>query len=59
VTSPQDTPDPEEEESLLSEQSREDTDIGWGEYAASDDERLERDRPPHWEDFCQAPRTAR
>jgi hypothetical protein len=30
-------------------QSREDTDAGWGEYGGrDDDERLLRDRPPHW-----------
>lgn len=32
------------------EQSREDTDAGWGEYPDSDDDRLYRDRPPHWND---------
>ena len=32
------------------EQSREDTDAGWGEPAdPDDDERLYRDRPPHWD----------
>ncbi len=32
------------------EQSREDTDVGWGERAEpDDDERLYRDRPPHWD----------
>ena len=32
------------------EQSREDTDAGWGEPAEPDDnERLYRDRPPHWD----------
>jgi AcrR family transcriptional regulator len=32
------------------EQSREDTDTGWGEPAEpDDDERLYRDRPPHWD----------
>jgi len=32
------------------EQSREDTDAGWGEPAEpDDDERLYRDRPPHWD----------
>jgi hypothetical protein len=37
--------------SLLSEQSREDTDAGWGEYPERADDRLYRDRPPHWDDF--------
>ncbi len=36
---------------VLPEQSREDTDAGWGEYPEPDDERLHRDRPPHWDDF--------
>jgi hypothetical protein len=45
-------PDPQDEVSRLSEQSREDTDIAWGEYPVPDDyERLQRDRPPHWDDF--------
>ena len=31
-------------------QSREDTDVGWGEYRErDDDDRLLRDRPPHWD----------
>ena len=35
---------------FLPEQSREDTDAGWGEPAEpDDDERLYRDRPPHWD----------
>jgi hypothetical protein len=39
------------DEPLLPEQSREDTDAGWGEYTEpGDDERLRLDRPPHWED---------
>jgi len=33
------------------EQSREDTDAGWGEYSDRADDRLYRDRPPHWDDF--------
>ena len=42
-------PDPEDEP-VLPVQSREDTDAGWGELAeADDDERLYRDRPPHWD----------
>jgi hypothetical protein len=32
------------------EQSREDTDAAWGEYPEPDD-RLRRERPPHWDDF--------
>jgi hypothetical protein len=38
-------------ESLLPEQSREDTDAAWGDYRQRDDDRLYRDRPPHWDDF--------
>jgi hypothetical protein len=35
---------------VLPAQSREDTDVGWGEYReGDDDERLLRDRPPHWD----------
>ena len=33
------------------EQAREDTDAAWGDYPDSNDERLYRDRPPHWADF--------
>jgi hypothetical protein len=33
------------------EQSREDTDAGWGEYSEPAGDRLYRDRPPHWDDF--------
>ncbi len=36
---------------FLPEQSREDTDAGWGEYPDRADDRLHRDRPPHWSDF--------
>jgi hypothetical protein len=36
---------------LLAEQSSEDTDAGWGEYAETSDDRLYRDRPPHWDHF--------
>jgi hypothetical protein len=38
-------------EPVLPEQSREDTDIAWGELPESGDDRLHRDRPPHWDDF--------
>jgi hypothetical protein len=34
---------------ILPAQSREDTDVGWGDYGErDDDDRLLRDRPPHW-----------
>jgi hypothetical protein len=48
---PPDDPGTTASEALLPEQSREDTDAGWGEYAQPDDDRLMRDRPPHWDDF--------
>jgi hypothetical protein len=38
-------------EPVLPEQSREDTDAAWGEYPGPADDRLYRDRPPHWDDF--------
>lgn len=44
---------PAAKSSLLPEQSREDTDAAWGDYRERerDDDRLYRDRPPHWDDF--------
>ncbi len=42
-------PDPDDGP-VLPDQSREDTDAGWGEHPEpDDDERLRRDRPPHWD----------
>ena len=42
-------PDPGDEP-VLPTQSREDTDVGWGEpLGPDDDERLYRERPPHWD----------
>lgn len=38
-------------EPALPEQSHEDSDIAWGELPESHDDRLHRDRPPHWDDF--------
>ena len=38
-------------EPVVPEQSPEDTDVAWGEYRQRDDDRLYRDRPPHWDDF--------
>jgi hypothetical protein len=38
-------------EPALPERSREDTDVAWGDYPERDDDRLNRDRPPHWDDF--------
>jgi hypothetical protein len=38
------------DESLLPAHSEEETGIGWGEAPEpDDDERLRRDRPPHWD----------
>jgi len=34
---------------VLPDQTRDDTDRGWGEDAASNDRRLLDERPPHWE----------
>jgi hypothetical protein len=35
---------------VLPAQSQEDTDVGWGEQPEpEDDERLHRERPPHWD----------
>jgi hypothetical protein len=33
---------------ILPDQTGDDTDTGWGERAASNDDRLLADRPPHW-----------
>jgi hypothetical protein len=33
---------------LLPEQSRDDTDRGWGDREGSNDDRLLEDKPPHW-----------
>ena len=38
-------------EPVLPQQSPEDTDAAWGEYPSRDDDRLYRDRPPHWDDI--------
>jgi hypothetical protein len=41
-------PDPRDEP-VLPARSQDDTDVGWGESPApDDDERLNRERPPHW-----------
>jgi hypothetical protein len=42
-------PDPDDKP-VLPEQSEEETGTGWGEAPEpDDDERLRRDRPPHWD----------
>jgi hypothetical protein len=33
---------------ILPDTTTDDTDAGWGERAASNDDRLLSDRPPHW-----------
>jgi hypothetical protein len=33
---------------ILPDSTVDDTDVGWGERPASNDERLLADRPPHW-----------
>jgi hypothetical protein len=46
---PESRPEPAPDHVLgLQVQSREDTDVGWGEPPESSDDRLYRDRPPHW-----------
>jgi hypothetical protein len=37
-----------EEAPVLPEQTRDDTERGWGEHSSSNDDRLLEDRPPHW-----------
>ena len=37
-----------EEAPLLPDQTRDDTERGWGETESSNDDRLLEDRPPHW-----------
>ncbi|MGH3199430.1 MAG: hypothetical protein ACRDNT_26705 [Streptosporangiaceae bacterium] len=42
-------PEPDDQP-VLPARSREDTDAGWGERPEpDDDERLSRERPPHWD----------
>ena len=38
-----------EEAPLLPEQTRDDTERGWGRQDESNDDRLLADRPPHWD----------
>jgi hypothetical protein len=47
---PPDPPDPDrDEDPVVPQQSREDTDADWGEVPEpSDDDRFYQDRPPHW-----------
>lgn len=36
-------------EGVLSEQTWDDTDEGWGEHPTPNDDRLRSERPPHWD----------
>jgi hypothetical protein len=38
----------EDDRPVLPDQTRDDTDAGWGERSDSNDDRLVADRPPHW-----------
>jgi hypothetical protein len=40
--------DVEDAPPVLPEQTVDDTDLGWGDRAGSDDDRWLEDRPPHW-----------
>lgn len=37
-----------DDEPVVPERSDDDTDRGWGDEDAADDERITRERPPHW-----------
>ncbi|GIF97270.1 hypothetical protein Cci01nite_23640 [Catellatospora citrea] len=39
----------EDDTPVLPDQTREDTDRGWGERSWSNDDRLRDERPPHWD----------
>jgi hypothetical protein len=39
---------PLDDERVLPEQTRDDTDQGWGERSTGNDDRLLAERPPHW-----------
>lgn len=41
--------DLDDELTILPDQTRDDTDEGWGELPQDNDERLLANRPPHWE----------
>jgi hypothetical protein len=45
-----DQPAPDRDDEVLPEQTSDDTDHGWGDGddGLSDDERLIREKPPHW-----------
>jgi len=39
----------DDEPPVLPDQTRDDTDSGWGERSSGNEERLRAERPPHWE----------
>jgi hypothetical protein len=41
-------PHEDDQEPVLPDQTRDDTDLGWGERAGGNDDRLLEERPPHW-----------
>jgi hypothetical protein len=54
ASDPSDEPDKERrpQKPALPDRSGDETDIGWGDRPEpDDDERLNRDRPPHWQDY--------
>ena len=44
-------PEPALPGSLLPERGSGDTDAAWGDHREASDDRLYRDRPPHWADY--------
>lgn len=38
-----------DDDPVLPETTRDDTDAGWGEFRRGNDDRLLAERPPHWE----------
>jgi hypothetical protein len=47
-----DPPEPPAEKPTLPERSGDEADVGWGDRPEpDDDDRLNRDRPPHWQDY--------
>lgn len=40
----------DEDHAILPDQTRDDTDLGWGERTRDNDDRILDDRPPHWDD---------
>jgi hypothetical protein len=40
----------DDDQPVLPDQTRDDTDSGWGERDSRNDDRLREDRPPHYDD---------